>query len=842
METLLQDVRYGLRMLAKAPGFTAVAVLTLALGIGANTAIFSLTDQVLLRLLPVPQPQKLVVLLPSGPEAGRISGAEYERSAPFFSYSMYENLRDRNNVFSGLLAYYGSLDMNVYWQGHVERASGELVSGNFFQVLGARPALGRIFSPEDEIARGGNPVAVLSYDYWARDFGGDPSILNQSLEVNGTLLTVVGVAQERFTGVQVGAQPDIYIPVTINIMNNKGRNGLSYVGNSFLTVIGRLKFGMTRERAQAGLQPLYHAILESELPQFIAGGMLTTPQDQKEFLAGGIKLTPGAHGRPVLEQGGQTLLIFLIAMVGVVLVTACVNLGGLQLARGEARHHEVAVRVALGASRGRLIRQLLTESLLVAIAGGAAGLLIGWWTLSFTLSAIPRSPGGVGLTANLDPRLLEFAAAATVLSSIIFGLLPALRASRANLRTALQEQGVSSSGGTESVRLRKSLIVVQVAMTTMLLVSSVLLGNSLVHLENVNLGMNIGHVMQFSFDPALSGYSPAQTVALVDRLQRDILTLPGVASVSAAEFPLLTGWMPTAPMTFQSYISGTDEHAGSMFAYVGPHFFSTMDIPLVDGRTFRELDAASSLKVCVISERVAQKFFAGRNPIGMRLAIGQGRGIHPNIEIVGIVGNAKYYDARDPGHPIVYFPYAQDRSVGRATFYIRAPIDLKVMRATLRSTVARNAPRLPIYDVRTLSEQLNDSMFDERFATFFILSLGLLAALLATVGLYGVIAYVVARRRREVGIRLALGAMPRDIASMILRQAVQLAAIGLAIGLVAALFAARLIASLLYSVKASDPLAYGLSVLLLLFVTLIASYVPARRAMRVNPGVALRDE
>jgi len=837
MNTLLQDLRYGLRMLAKSPGFAAIAILTLALGIGANTAIFSLTDQVLLRQLPVEHPEQLVVLRSTGARSGRV-WADYDSDASF-SYPMYKDLRDRNKVFSGLLTCF-PVDVNVSGHGRTERAAGELVSGNFFGVLGVRAAIGRVFSPADETAPGANPVAVLSYGYWSQHFGSDPSILNEALDVNGTPLTVVGVAQAGFTGVQAGSAPDVYIPITMKAQMTPNWNGLDSASDYFLAIIGRLKPGMMPARAQAGLQPLYHALLASELPLMTAKKMMTSPEAQKRYLGGKIGLTPGARGRPVLQQDAKAPLIFLMAMVGLVLLIACANLACLLLARGEARQREIAVRLALGASRGRLIRQLLTESLLVAIAGGVAGLIIGRWTLGALVARIPPDIGASGLAARLDLRVLGFAAAATILSGVFFGLLPALRASRTDLQTAFKEQGASVSSG--SVRLRKSLIVVQVAMTAMLLIASGLFGESLVHLERANLGMRIGHIAQFSLSPGLSRYSPAQTVALFNRLREDIAALPDVSSVSAAEIPLLADANMTDTMSFEGYTRGKNENTNAWVNYVSPHFFSTMGIPLVEGREFRDGDAASSPKVAIINEKVARKFFSGRNPIGLHVAIGGGPDSHPNIEIVGVVANAKHTDARDPGHLFVYFPYAQDTTMGDATFYVRAAANPRALAATLRTEVARDAPDLPIYDVRTLTEQLNASMFSDRLVTFFTLSLGLLAALLAAVGLYGVMAYVVARRTREIGIRMALGAMPGNVARLILWQAAQLGMIGLFIGMIAAIAAARLIRSLLYGVKAADPVVFILSALLLIVVALVACYIPARRAMRVDPIVALRYE
>jgi predicted permease len=841
LQDLVQDLHFGLRMMRKSPTFTIVAVLTLALGIGANAAIFSLMDQVLLRLLPVPHPEQLVVLSSTGEKSGTTAPDYAAGNAIIFSYPMYKDLRDHNNVLSGLLACY-AMDANVSWNGHADKANGELVSGNFFQVLGALPTLGRVFSSQDETAPGANPFAVLSYRYWKQHFDGNPSILNQSIQVNGTPLTVVGVAQSGFTGVQTGAQPDIYIPITMKAQMTPGWNGLDSASDYFLALIGRLKPGMTRAKAEAALQPLYSALLKSEAPLMTARNLLDSPEMQKRFLDGKITLTPGEHGRPVLQYYLQTPLIFLMAVVGIILLIACANLAGLLLARGEVRHHEMALRLALGASRRRLVRQLFTESVMVAIAGGAAGLLVALLILDFMVSAIPRSLGIVGVSKNLDPSVLVFAAAATIVSSVVFGLMPALRASRSNLQTALKEQAGSASGGAESVHLRKSLVVVQVAMTTMLLVAAMLLGNSLMHLDDVNLGMKIDHVIQFSIEPGLSGYSPSRTLALVDRLRQDISALPGVSSASAAENPVLADDDSEDTFTFEDHPRSPGESTDATANSVAPHFFSTVGIPLIAGRTFRPGDSSSTPKVCIINEYVAQKFFTGRNPVGMRVAIGWGPKIRPNIEIVGVVANAKYSDARDPDRPAVYFPYAQNAEVSTATFYVHTLLAPDATMTSLRNVVAQDAPSVPIYALETLRGQVADTMFSDRFITFLTMSFALLAAILAAVGLYGVMAYVTVRRTREIGIRLAMGALPRDIARMILWQGELLAAIGVLIGLAGAFVAARLISSMLYGVKATDPMAFALGALLLILIAFAACYIPTRRTMHVNPMVALRYE
>jgi len=821
-------------MLAKSPGFTAVAVLTLALGIGTNTAIFSLTDQVLLRLLPVQRPEELVILHSPGPNPGHTWNDGDDAAS--FSYPTYKDLRDRNQVFSGLLARF-PLSLNVSGQGQTERANGELVSGNYFEVLGVRPALGRVFAREDETAPGANPVVVLSYGYWTRRFGNNPGILNKQLIVNGTTLTVVGVARAGFTGVQVGQLPDVFIPVTMKAQMTPNWNGLEDRKDHWLAILGRLKSGFTRTKAEAGLQPLYQAILESELPLMKMSG-----ESQRRFLDKRILLDPGAHGRQILQHDAREPLVFLMAMVGLVLLIACANLASLLVARGEARQREIGVRLALGAGRWRLVRQLLTESLLLALAGGVAGVVLASWTLDGLVGAIPQSYGAVGIEARLDYRVLAFAIGLSILTGVLFGLAPALRATRVDLQSTLKDQGASVSGGLSNVRLRKWLIVSQVALTAVLLTGAGLFVHSLMNLKRFDLGVRTDHVMEFSIAPELNRYSPPQTIALFDRMRRDIAALPGVRSVSAAEIAVFANNNSDSNVTVEGYAAREDEDTHVFGNSVGPNYFATMGIPLLGGREFSEADSASSPKVAIINETMARRYFAGRNPIGLHFAFGSGAKVHPDIEIVGVVKDSKHASVRQVIHPFAYLPYAQESDLGQATFYVRTIQDPAAMAAALRKAVQGYDANLPVYDFKTLPQQVTESVFNDRLLTFFSLCLGLLASLLAAIGLYGVMAYVVARRTREIGIRIALGATRENVAWLILREVVRMAAVGLVIGLCVAFATGRLIESQLFGVKASDPLVFALAAALLAAVAVLAGCLPARKAASVDPMVALRYE
>ena len=834
MENLLQDIRFGLRTLGKNPGFTLVAILTLALGIGANAAIFSLTDQVLLRLLPVERPRELVVLSSPGVGHGRI-WSDIE-GGPSFSYPMYKDLRDRNEVFTGLLARY-HLQVNVAGEGQSQLAEGELVTGNYFQVLGVRPFLGRVLTVQDETAPGANPVTVLSYGYWTRHFGSDPNILNKQLAVNGNSLTVVGVARPGFAGVQVGQIPDLFIPITMKAQMTPNWDGLADRNDHWVTMLGRLQPGVTAEKAQAGLAPVYRALMEGD-----ATALKLSARDQQEFVNRKLVLGTGSHGRPVLQHDAGQPLLVLMAMVGLVLLIACANLAGLLIARGEGRQREIALRLALGAGRVRLVRQLMTESLILALAGGAAGLALASWTLSVIVNSIPEDQGASGLTSQLDYRVLIFACVVSVVTGVLFGLVPAIRATHTDLQSVLKDQGVNVSGGRTNVRVRKFLLTSQIALTAVLLSAAGLFAHSLLNLKTQDLGVRPDHVLEFSISPELNRYTPPQTIALADRIRKSMEPLPGVRSASESEIPMLANSNSSSNVTVQGYNAQEDEDMNVDQNFVGPNFLATMGIPLLNGREFSEADSGTSPKVAIINEAMARRFFAGRNPIGLRFGFGGGKDVKLDTEIVGIVKDSKNTDVKHAAHPFAFLPYSQSEHAGNATFYVRTNQDPVALTVTVRNLIAGFDANLPVYGVKTLTAQVDEIMFTDRLVTIFSLCLGLLASLLAAVGLYGVMAYVVARRTREIGIRMALGATQQNVAWMILREILGMLAAGLCVGLVAAYGIGKVVESLLFGVKASDPAVFVLAAVLLAAIALLAGWLPSRKAANVDPMVALRYE
>jgi predicted permease len=832
LETLWQDVRFGARLLRKNPIFALIAILTLSLGIGANTAIFSLTYHVLLQLLPVPQPQELVILRSPGPKQGRTSSDGDGAAA--FSYPMYKDLRERGGqVFAGLLAR-RSADVSISGPGGTELARGELVTGNYFTTLEVTPALGRIFGPEDESAIGANPVVVLSYGFWTRHFGGDSSILNKQINVNGTLLTVVGVTRAGFSGVQLGDSPDVFVPITMTSQVSPNWPDINDHRVHWLALIGRLHPGLARESAEAAIQTVFHPILEEEVRL-----ERVPPKMQPQFLARKLLLMPGSQGRPILQNDAGKPLIYLNTMVGLVLLIACGNLASLLIAKGEARQREIAVRMSLGAGRSRVLRQLLTEGVLLALAGGILGVAMAAPLLKLILHTFPEDSGFEGIRFGLDYHVLAFAILLSLATTLLFALMPALRLSRVDPQTPLKEQ--SAAGGSSTTTIRKALIIAQVVLTTILLAGAGLFAQSLRNINQVNLGLVLDHVIQFSVPPELNGYNPAQTADLLERLRKRIATLPGVRSVSAAEGRVLANSSSGADITVEGYPDNPDEDTHTAENWISPDYFATMKIPLLAGREFRDSDSATSPKVVIINEKLARRYFSGRDPIGKHLIFRRGN-VAPDIEIVGVVKDSKHNDSRSEIVPFAYMPYTQEPKLGHATFYVRTSQDPQAMSNVLRATVAGVDPNLPVYHMMTLTEQLNSTNFGERLMAILSSCMGLLAALLAAMGLYGVMAYMVARRTREIGIRMALGASRESVAWMILREVMRLTVSGLLLGVIGAVVAGHFAESELYGVKAYSPLVLGITVLMLVVVAALAGSLPARRAARVQPMIALHYE
>jgi predicted permease len=830
MNALSRDIRHAIRSLRQAPGFVLVVVITLGLGIGANTAIFSLMDQVLLRPLPVHDPSGLVLL--DGP--GAFQGRTVNLAT--FSYPMYVDFRDRNEVFSGVLARF-PLSTTVVWRGASERANGELVSGNYFDVLGVRPALGRVLNAADDRVPGAHPIAVLSYGYWQRRFGGDPLVLNQTITVNGHPLTIVGVSARGFAGVQVGQAADVMLPLMMKAQMTPTWNDLDNRRSRWVTVMARLKPGVSRTAAEAAMNVIYRQINEQEVKDIPNN----SENFRKRFVSKHLDVLPGHRGLSDLRREFSTPLIVLMSMVGVVLLIACANVANLLLARTTARQKEIALRLALGAGRARIIRQQLVESGLLALAGTVVGLLLAWWTGGLLLAALPGDPAARNLSAEPDLRVTGFAIGTGVLTALLFGIVPAIHATRAGVIGALKEESGSVAGGGRQARLRRVLVISQVALSMLLLAGAGLFARSLYNLKWLDPGFRVDDLFVFSVDPSLSGYEGGRLTTLYRRMQEELAAVPGVRSVSMSEVGTLAGDNWSQTVRVDGYESKEGEDLNPSVDGVGPRYFETMGIPLVSGREFTERDVIGAPKVAIINETMAKYFFGSSNPIGRRF--GFGRGKPTDIEIVGVAKDVRSVELRDQPPRYVYIPYAQDDSVTQLTYYVRAARDDGgAIAAGIRQSVRRLDPNLPIFNMKTMAVQIDESLFVERMVAVLSVAFGALATLLAAIGLYGVMSYAVTRRTREIGIRMALGAERGRVLWLVLREVAAMALAGIVGGLAAALWLTRQVQSQLYGLSPNDPLTLGIAMGLLAAVAIASGYIPARRATTIDPMIALKQQ
>ncbi len=827
----MANLRVVLRGLGRTPLFVVIAVLSLALGIGANTAIFSLLDQLLLRTLPVRNPYELVYLYHPGPTQGSVSTDEADQ--PSFSYPMFRDLQKQQTPFVGLAAARANLASLAY-KNSASHGNIRLVSGNYFTLLGVRPVIGRLFTEDDDRTPGGHPVAVLGYGYWSTRFGSDVSVLNQPMIVNGYPMTIVGVSQKGFTSEKLGSAPDVFVPITMK-KEVTGFDDLADRRNYWVTLFGRLKPGVNRERAEMEINIPYRAGLEQDIQ------LLRQPKADflQRFKAKKVILKPGQYGRGSLRERGRQPLLILMALALLVLLIACANVANLQLARSAARMREMAVRLAMGASRIQILRQLLTESCLLALAGGALGLVAARWTLRAVLAMIPASAGMQGtLTETLDPRVLLFSLGVSLATGILFGLFPALQASKADLVGSLKNQAgqISSSGSANA--FRKTLVTAQVAISLVLLISAGLFGETLVNLSRIELGVRTDHLITFSLLPKLNKYTDQGIANFHRQLRERLAAIPGVALVSAAQVPAIAGWSSSTSISVEGYVPPGDSGANSNYNVVDAGYFRTIGIPLIAGREFTIADNAAGPKVAMVNEAFVRKFLPNQNPLGRHL----GQGSKPENEIVGVVKDAKYAEMKEPPPAVYYTPLDQSRRWFTVFYYLRTAIEPERTAPLIRREVAMLDPNLPIRELKTMQAQIEENTFGERILSTLTGSFAGLATLLAAVGLYGVLAYNVARRTREIGIRMALGAGARQVRGLVAREVALMLAIGTVAGLASAAATARFVQAFLYGLKPWDAFVYGSAAVVLWVVALGAAYIPARRATSVDPMVALRYE
>jgi predicted permease len=823
--TTYQDIRYALRMLRKNPAFSAVVIATLALGIGANAAMFSLTDRVLLQKLPVNNPDQLVVLSTQAPfESEPVSS---------FSYPMYQDLRDRNDVFSGVVAR-GGASMNITYGDQNERISSDLVSGNYFAALGVRPWAGRLFTPEDDRTPGAHPVAVISYGFWDRRFGKDQSIIGKTILANEHPLTVIGVTPPNFYGVYLSSAPDVWVPLMMTpVFNPLPPTRLNSRSHQWLTVMARRKDGVSLPQARASLAVLYHQIRENDAAQLQG----VTQHYRDRFVSRQIVVQPGGQGFQTLQSEMRTALWMLFGATCFVLLILCANLTNLMMARATVRAPEIAVRLALGAGRLRLLRQWLTEGLLLSLLGGLAGVFVALWLRAGLLLFVPAQTRG-NLNQPFGWRFAGFVVLVSIVVGLLFSLAPAAQVARAKSTPSLQLESRSFTAAGRLLSLRSGLVLLQVALSLPLLIGAVLLVKSLQNLRAVDTGFSKDNVLIASVNPSLNGYSTDKSRIFFDDLLARTRALPGVRAVSlATDSPLSGGWDMTG-ISVEGYTPHEDEKMDIDATHISPDYFKTLDIPLVAGRDFNAADNINSPKVTIINEKLARHFFGNNNPIGKRISTTGTL----DTTIVGVVRDAKYINLREPMRRHFYLPVMQLPNLFDLSLQISTTSDAASMAGAVRNQVKEIDPHLPVYNIKTLSNEIDQSLIQERMVSWLATSFGILATLLVVIGLYGVVSFSVVRRTREIGIRLALGAQRHHVFVMVMKHGVLLVLGGAIVGTFASIALSRFMGSLLFGISPTNALTFAGASIGLILVALLACYLPARRATKVDPLKALRYE
>jgi predicted permease len=832
------NLKLAFRTLFKTPFVTLVAILSLALGIGANAAIFSMFDQLLLRALPVREPEQLVNLANPGPKPGSNTCNDAGDCENVFSYPMFRDLERAQKVFTGIAAH-RLVSANLAFSGQTVSGDAMLVSGSYFRVLGIHPALGRLLDSNDDRAVGESRVVVLTHAYWTTRFGGRSDVLNRQLIVNGQSLTIVGVAPAGFEGTTLGARPQVFVPITLRELMQPGRNKTFQNRRAYwIYLFARLRPGVSIDSARAAVNAQYHAILNTvEAP--LQEGM--SEQTMKRFRARTLTVEEGPRGQSSVRDEVRTPMRLLLGVTAFVLLIACANIANLLLARAAARTSEMAVRLSIGAGRRHLIAQLLTESFLLALLGGITGLLVARWTLDGVWAMLPDDAAAT-FSFTIDGRVAIFAAVITIATGLLFGLFPALHSTRPNLLATLKGQTGQPSGGRTAARFRTTLATAQIALSMALLVSAGLFIRSLSNVSRVNLGVSVDNMVTFGVSPELNGYTPERSQILFARLEEELASLPGVTGVTASIVPILSNSNWGNGVSVEGFKSGPDVDDGSQYNEVGAGYFRTMGVPLVAGREFTTADALGKAKVAIVNEAFAKKFNLGRNVVGRHIGEDNGPSAKLDIEIVGFVRDAKYSEVKGTVPPLYFRPYRQDDGLGSMTYYVRTSVEPGALIGMLPRAVARLDPNLPLEDVRTMPQQVAQNVALDRFLTVLSAAFSVLATLLASIGLYGVLAYTVAQRTREIGLRMALGAEPGRVRGMVLRQVGLMTLVGGAIGLGSAVWVGRLAESLLFELKGYDPLVLTVAAVALSLVAFAAGSIPAHRAARIEPMQALRYE
>ena len=830
MRAIPQDLKFALRSLSQHPAFAATAVLSLALGIGANTAIFTLTNQVLLQVLPVREPQRLV----SFTWTGQFIGGSTRGFEDSFSYPMYADLRNSSDAFTGIAAQFQSV-VDVADKGPAQRATTELVSGNYFGVLGVAAAIGRTLTPADDQLAGGEPYVVLSYDYWQKRFGGDPSAWNRAIDVNGHPMTVVGIAERGFQGLEMLSPADVFVPLAMKTVVTPTWDDMHRRNSIWLKIFARLKPGVSYAAAASAMAVPFHAALEKDLA--------AVGHDRKfseRYVKNQLRLVGASKGLGNMREFFSKPLYVLLAMVGTLLLIACVNVANLFITRAAGRQREIAVRLALGATRASLVRLMMTESVLIAAAGGALGLILSDWIAALLVSLLPFDNIGVAIRTSPDLRMLAFTAGLTLLTALAAGFAPAFEATRPTLAPSLKSDSRATSLGLGQTRLRRVLICGQVALSFLLLAAAGLFARSLYKVMTVDSGIETSRLLTFSIDPSLHNYTPERARRLFLDLQSSLARLPGVQAASAVSFAVLTNNVWQNGMHIEGYHPSSGEEMDPGYNETLPGFFSAAGVRWIAGRDFNDRDSAGAPGVVIVNETFQKRFFPHQSPLGHR--IGWGDSGPADMEIVGVVKDMKYGDLKEKPRPWTFTPVLQNTKPGAATFYVRTARSPLAAAQAVRQALRSLDRSVPIYDLKTLDTQIGETHFLDRLLAWLSVAFGFLATMLASVGLYGITAFSVARRTQEIGIRMALGAARGNVLRLVMREVLVLAAAGLIVGVPAALAFGKLIESQLFEMKASDPPVIAGAMAAVLLVSALAAYLPARKAARIDPMQALRWE
>ena len=840
MNTLAQNLRYAGRQLRKSPGFTLTVIRTLALGIGANAAVFTLFDEVLLRMLPVQRPKELVRFNWTGSFSGSASsfGGDMHN---YFSYPMYKDLRDQNQVFDGIAAA-DRTGVGVSWRSAAENKDAEVVSGNYFQLLGLKPALGRLLTPQDDTAKNANPVLVLSYAYWKARFGAAPDIVGQTVLINGHPFTVLGVAPRNFDSAIGGYRPGVFLPVSmveVAMPYAIQRDDLNNHQSLWLTLIARLKPGVTNARAEASLGPLWHALRARELTAYKSA----TPRFRKDFADNShFKVLDDSTGFSPDRMELKTPLIILMSMAGLLVAMCVINVATLLLLRAAGRAREMSMRYALGAKRSRIVVQLLVEGSMLGIAGAAAGLALAPVVVKTLVRLMSGAePGAEPYAAVIDARILLFTLAIAIVSSLLFSIAPVLHFIRPDLAGALRQNAGTASKG--SLHFRKVAVGVQIAISVMLLAGGGLFVRTLDSLRHQSVGFETTKLLTFSLDPSSSGYGEDRAPQIVTNAVDALRAIPGVISVGATNDAELAGNSEHSSFTLQGYTPAEDEILHFEDVRLTPNYFATLLQPILVGREFTAADAKGQTPVAIVNLSLAQRYYgSAQKAVGRRLADGRGADVKPDTTIVGVVGNAKHENLRTEMGPAVYRPYLQDKHPLGVQMYVRTTADPATVKGVIRQTIQRLDQTLVVDGLKTMDEQVDDSASDNRALAFLAIGFSALATLLAAVGLYGVLAYSTEQRTREIGVRLALGSPRSQVVLLISREMLIIASIATVIALPSTVMLARLFASQLYGVTNFDPLTLAGAALLTALMVVFAAALPARRAAAVEPMRALRTE